>query len=153
MGGGFEQHIITYDTIAENLVQKWIPIDTYKWDYADRDLRMNSATYLIFMLDEDNRVAQEVDLRHQFITRYFYLGPLLCKKERYKVEGNYIDCWKYLYEGENISRIDHYHNLYGDVNFTPEKNDPVEVHYYTDGLLDSTVILGNVLLHYKYVYN
>jgi len=133
IGGDLSEHnLISYQTNDNILVQKWVRIMTYEWDYKPEDINQLKTFYSVFVFDERNRLLKEVNLKEEFIINYEYADGILVKRDKYDLRVGMLSVtWKYFYEKGSVKRIEEYY-------YRDHQNVPDIIHYFNDGRLDST---------------
>jgi len=146
-----ENNLISYEINDNILIQKWVRIMTYEWDYSPEDVNQLKTFYSVFVFDMENQLTREVNLKDEFIIKYDYENKVLIKTDKYNLRTETpLETSKYFYGKGEIERIEEYY--YGDHHGIPDL-----IHYFNNGRLDSTQHLspqGKVdrTKGYKYIY-
>lgn len=148
-GDGPENSLVQYDSNLNVLTQRWIRIMGFKWDYLPDDINRLRTYYIIYILDNENRLTKEINIKNGFVSDYKYEAGVLSRKDKYILNSKELsETWKYFYEDEGIKRIEGYYR--GDVVSTT----PDLIHYFNKERLDSTkrIYSDSVTHTEKYIY-
>lgn len=140
-------YVIVYQNSDEKKewIQKWIKVKGYKWEYDTMDFLVQQSKSLQLNFDSEGRLLEEKDSLLNRITRYSYRDSLLVSKEIYDYrKDRVVNTVRYIYNENNyLSQIEEYTGKF------------LELHHFVsnEGLPDSTVLKGEIILKYKYIYS
>ena len=139
---------ISYDFVGDSIIQNWREID-----HNGGVEPVDSANIVIFKLDLDRRIKEEIDRMRARRTMFDYdnRGRLNGKRQFSTEDGQPITKEIFIYD--SLSRIEKIKQYAG-------QNLLILTHYYSNGILDSTVYeelkdslnYSDRVVRYKYVY-
>jgi hypothetical protein len=128
-----------------DLIQSWKDINHLEWTYDSSQIRKLNKK-VIFKIDKTGRIVQGTDsTSNEYVIFDYDNNERLRSKDVYSIDPNqHLRTWRYTYE-DNSPKLRTIEVLAGPVSFF--------THYYSHGLLDSTVYHQDEhTVRYKYVY-
>lgn len=139
--------VANYSWSGDTVNQSWRAVVPTAWELTQDTSSVRYGTPIRFIVNKAGKILEEKNPSLNEMIKYIYVDNKLARKEGYMVHPRgRTKTWIYDYDSSgNIARISFFR---GDHES--------EVHYYTKGLLDSTIVKDpepyKSIKKFKYIY-